>query len=420
VEAKEGPGAVRELVDGGAPGEVDRVRVVRGAGLPALEEAGLVAAIEAEIAGEAERGVLGDVGGCRFEGEGEVAEFPSEFGGRGGLGGIGGEAGAAAEEVDGGFWLKDPDGAGLDAGRPGREAGGDEDVAVAGGGQPVLDGVLVLGVVEDEKAFEVGGLLQGGVGGAGALVEREGLSGVGVEVVPDGGEAGDEALAAIDPEEVAVGAPVGFGVVAGEGGFADAAEGGDGEDAAMGEGGGAGEEELLVKVDQGLVAADEVRGDGAVFEEGDAVRAVLGEAGQGNELADAAEEALPIFFGGLERVEGEELEAGEGRGANVLPGPADQEGEDGFRAVSLKAGPLGELPLGGEEGEDDAAGLAVALDLGVPVDAMLEIDLVPPDAEAGLGEAGMKEGGEVLVFRTIAQKTIVRFVRHWAEIPQYW
>jgi len=281
-----------------------------------------------------------------------------------------------------------------DARGPRGVARGDDRVAGAGLGHPGQHRVLVLGVVEDQQA---GGAALGLVElltdppGLGLVVEVEAL------------EVGEQDEPTVHPEHLGIAAPELLGVLAGEGGLADAAERGDGLDAALGERGGGGAEELLVQLVELRLAADEMR-VGREAQVGDPFGLVRRRAGE--QLADGHEESLPggVIVAG--EVEGLVLEAPEGRGGHVLPASLDDERDRGLGAVGLEPRPLRELPPRGEHRQDDTARLAALLDLTVPVAAGAQPRLVEPHAEARGDEPPMQRLGERQVGRGVADEAV--------------
>jgi hypothetical protein len=72
---------------------------------------------------------------------------------------------------------------------------------------------------------------------------------------------------------------------------------------------------------------------------------------------------------------------------------------------------------GRKQRQDNAAGLAVALELLVPAHAGFQIDFVPPDFEARGGRAPMNFFGGGAVRGAVTKKAIVVFLRHDRESP---
>jgi len=116
-------------------------------------------------------------------------------------------------------------------------------------------------------------------------------------------------------------------------------------------------------------------------------------------LANAANPSgLPQFGSGCK-----------GTGGDLFPGPAEEERNRELCANGFEAGPGGGFPGGGEEGEDDAARFAVALDFLAPTHARFEVGFVPPHAEAHGDEALVQVGSGLVVLGAIAQKAVVGF-----------
>jgi hypothetical protein len=161
-----------------------------------------------QVISEAEaRALLGYIGGGLLQRKGQVLELFS-----GGIGGgIGFAAGAAQQQLAGGLRIQHPDRTLFDVG-PVRKAGCDQRVAGAGFREPILDGFLILGVVQDQQALR-------GVRAAKFRADLKGLVGgfefgkFGAQQVVDGGELALDRQAAVSPEDLPVASPEDFGVL---------------------------------------------------------------------------------------------------------------------------------------------------------------------------------------------------------------